>query len=49
MLFRSATEIQKHLAEKVTFTDTSKANADFNRDGMISILDATEVQKYIVR
>lgn len=44
-----ATEIQKHLAEKVTFTDTSKANADFNRDGIISILDATEVQKYIVR
>lgn len=42
-----ATEIQKHLAGSVDFSEVRKLNADVNGDGNISITDATAIQKII--
>ena len=38
------TQIQRHLAEFHTLTDTAAANADYNQDGEITIEDATQIQ-----
>ena len=38
------TQIQRHLAEFHTLTDTPAANADYNQDGEITIEDATQIQ-----
>lgn len=42
-----ATEIQKALAQMVTFNDEAIRNADVNRDGEINITDATVLQRHL--
>ena len=41
------TEIQKHLAELIHFSDEQQILADTNGDGIINITDATHLQKYL--
>lgn len=43
-----ATDIQKYLADRITFDEAQKKNADFNNDGLINISDATAIQKHLV-
>ena len=42
-----STDIQKHLSEIITLSDTQLKAADANGDGTVSVLDATEIQKYL--
>ena len=42
-----ATDIQRHLAELTTLTDSELAAADANGDGVVDINDATHLQKYL--
>lgn len=44
---RDVTEIQRHLAEFITLTGTSAANADYDNDGTITINDATKIQRFL--
>lgn len=41
------TEIQKHLAELIHFSDEQLVLADTNGDGVVNITDATHLQKYL--
>ncbi len=41
------TEIQRYLAEYITLSKKSKANADFNHDGTITIEDCTSMQHFL--
>ena len=41
------TEIQRYLAEMISFTDEQLVLADTNGDGAITISDATHLQKYL--
>lgn len=41
------TEIQRHLAEMISFSDEQLALADTNGDGELTISDATHLQKYL--
>ena len=42
-----ATDIQRHLAELTTLTDSELAAADTNGDGKVNINDATHLQRYL--
>ncbi|MCI7211676.1 MAG: RICIN domain-containing protein [Ruminococcus bromii] len=44
-----ATNVQKHLAQLIDFSDNQKAVADTNGDGIINISDATQIQKYLAQ
>jgi len=42
-----ATEVQKGLANLITFTDNQKISGDVNGDGEVTIADVTIIQKYL--
>ena len=42
-----ATDIQRHLAELKTLTDSELAAADTNGDGKVNINDATHLQRFL--
>lgn len=46
---RDATDIQKYLAKKLSFTKQEMRLADFNLDGEVNIGDATKIQKVIAK
>ena len=43
------TLIQKAVAYLVTFNENTSIIADVNNDGLVNVLDATLIQKYIVK
>ena len=44
-----ATDVQKGLANLITFTDNQKISGDVNGDGEVTIVDVTIIQKYITK
>ncbi len=43
------TDVQRYIAQYITFTDKQMDYADANRDGYINIMDATQIQRYIAK
>ena len=44
-----ATDVQKGLANLITFTENQKISGDVNGDGEVTIVDVTIIQKYITK
>ena len=45
---KDATEIQKYCVELVSFNALQLSLADFNKDGSVTVSDATEIQRFAV-
>ena len=42
------TEISKYVVSISTLSDVQRELADYNHDGVINVVDATEIQKLVV-